>query len=192
MTLKLDPNNARKHNDKNRAMIADSFDRFGPVRPIVVGKDENGDDVVYAGNATYQAAVDAGIPVDIIETDGTKLYAVRAEHLTTEQLREYGLIDNQSALLSSWDTDELRRRLENGEDLSAAWPDSEELSQLLYPDSYIGTGGDGDSDGDDKDTSPQEIPEKYLVIVECDGEDEQLATLDDLEAQGYTCRVIVS
>ncbi len=107
-------------------MIADSLDRFGAVRPIII----DGDNVVHAGNATYAEAEALGIPVEVIESDGSKLYAIRMTNLTPEQFREYGLIDNQSALLATWNTDELRKRLDAGDDLSQVW-NTEDLAGVL-------------------------------------------------------------
>lgn len=124
--LTTDPSNARLHGSRNREMIADSLDRFGAVRPIII----DGDNVVHAGNATYAEAEALGIPVEVIESDGSKLYAIRMTNLTPEQFREYGLIDNQSALLATWNTDELRKRLESGDDLSQVW-ETQELAQLV-------------------------------------------------------------
>lgn len=149
MTLKLDPSNARSHDERNKAMIADSLAEFGAIRPIVIGSD----DVIYAGNATYEEAIEQGKEIEIIETDGSKLYAIRATHLDEQQLRDYGLVDNRSTELSTWDTDELRRRLESdeSESIEALW-EANELSRLLYPDEYLdGEGPHGQSESGESD-----------------------------------------
>lgn len=150
--LRPDPDNARIHNRRNRAMIADSLARFGAVRPIISGPDG----VVYAGNATYQEAQARGLRMVEIPIDGETLYVMRAEHLTPDELREYGLIDNRSAELAEWDTDELRRRLDSGDDLESMW-NVEELADLLEPESPA-----GDPQPDEPEaghTDPDDVPD---------------------------------
>jgi hypothetical protein len=34
------------------------------------------------------------------------------------------------------------------------------------------------------------LPEKYEILVECDGESHQRETFERLQAEGYRCRVI--
>src|SRR5687767_14240022 len=77
--LTPDPANRRHHNPRNISMITDSLNAVGAGRSIVI--DEDG--VVLAGNATIEAAADAGIEhVRIIEASGHELIAVRRRGLT--------------------------------------------------------------------------------------------------------------
>ena len=48
----LDPANARAHSERNLQAIADSLDRFGQQKPIVITPDGT----VVAGNGTLEAA----------------------------------------------------------------------------------------------------------------------------------------
>jgi hypothetical protein len=88
-TLKLDPKNARKHDEKNIRMIAASLKEFGQQRLPVVSKDFT----VIAGNGTIIAAKSLGwtdIQVVVSDLDASKALA-------------YSLADNQIATTSSWD-----------------------------------------------------------------------------------------
>ena len=88
--LGLDPNNARKHDDKNLKAIADSLKQFGQRKPIVLhGK------TVVAGNGTLVAARSLG---------WTHIEAVYVpESWTADQVKAYALADNRSAELAVWD-----------------------------------------------------------------------------------------
>jgi hypothetical protein len=87
--LKLDPKNARKHDEKNIRMIAASLKEFGQQRLPVVRQDFT----IIAGNGTIIAATSLGwqkINVVVSDLDDNKALA-------------YSLADNQIATTSSWD-----------------------------------------------------------------------------------------
>ncbi len=95
-----DPVNARRHNPRNVGMIEDSLHEVGFSRSLVI--DEDG--VILAGNATAEAAGNAGIEkVQVVEADGNTIIAVRRTGLTDEQKRRLALFDNQTAALADWD-----------------------------------------------------------------------------------------
>ena len=98
-SLKLDPDNARKHSDKNIDAIAGSLKRFGQRKPIVV----TGANIVIAGNGTLEAAKKLGwsdISVSYVPADWT-----------FEQARAFALADNRTAELGEWDNDKLAMQL---------------------------------------------------------------------------------
>lgn len=100
--LTPDPANARKHNPRNVGMLVDSLHQVGAARSIVV--DENG--VVLAGNATIEAAAEAGIHrVKTVEADGSEIVAVVRRGLTQEQKTKLALYDNRVAELAEWNPD---------------------------------------------------------------------------------------
>lgn len=103
MRLRLDPRNARKHNDENIALIDKSLQEIGPFRSIAVDRDG----VVRAGNATFQRALELGLKVAVVDADENTLVAVRRPDLFGERAERAGLLDNRSAELSDWDTDVL-------------------------------------------------------------------------------------
>jgi ParB-like chromosome segregation protein Spo0J len=124
--LTPDPQNARRHGERNLAQIESALREVGAGRSIVV--DEAG--VILAGNATVEAAARAGITgVRIVETDGTELIAVRRTGLTDAQKRRLTLFDNRAAELADWDPGVLAA-LAAETDLSHLWTE-DELADLL-------------------------------------------------------------
>jgi DNA modification methylase len=108
--LYLDPNNARKHSEKNLNAIAESLVKFGQRKPLVVHKG-----IVIAGNGTLEAA----------KSLGWKEIAVAyvPEEWTEETAKAYALADNRSAELAEWDDSELAKQIlelnESGWDIEA-------------------------------------------------------------------------
>lgn len=95
-TMKLtelvsDPNNARKHDDKNLEAIKGSLTQFGQRKPIVIGAGN----VVVAGNGTLAAAKALG---------WSEIEVVRVpEDWTPDQAKAFALADNRTAELAEWD-----------------------------------------------------------------------------------------
>ena len=96
--LTLDPNNARKHDDKNLKAIAESLKQFGQRKPIVVWRN-----TVIAGNGTLVAARSLGwIEIDV---------SIIPEHWEIEKVKAYALADNRTAELATWDKEVLSSQL---------------------------------------------------------------------------------
>lgn len=109
--LTPDPKNARKHNPRNVGMLVDALQEVGAARSIVI--DEEG--VVLAGNATIEAAAEAGITkVVTVDADGETLVAVRRTGLTPEQKTRLALYDNRVAELADWDESVLTELRDEG------------------------------------------------------------------------------
>jgi hypothetical protein len=103
------------------ASIVNALHEVGAARSIVVDEDN----VILAGNATIEAAAEAGIErVRIVDADGEEIIAVRRSNLTPEQKTRLALFDNRAAELAEWDADVLRGLAEEV-DLSAFWYDDE-------------------------------------------------------------------
>lgn len=81
--------NAKKHPKKQVEQIADSIRAFGFLVPVVLDKDGE----LIAGHGRHLAA-------QLLELD--KVPAIKAEHLTEEQIRAYRLADNKLNE-SDWD-----------------------------------------------------------------------------------------
>lgn len=96
--LTLDPNNARKHSEKNLRAIAASLEKFGQRKPIVVHRG-----VVIAGNGTVEAAKSLGW------TDIS--IAAVPDEWDADTAKAYALADNRSAELAEWDESELAKQL---------------------------------------------------------------------------------
>jgi DNA modification methylase len=96
--LVSDPNNARKHDEKNLEAIKGSLSQFGQRKPIVVQGQ-----VVIAGNGTLEAARQLGWEeISIVQVP---------EDWTPEQAKAFALADNRSAELAKWDMQILNAQL---------------------------------------------------------------------------------
>ncbi|HQV45039.1 MAG TPA: hypothetical protein PK478_01945 [Nitrospira sp.] len=127
--IRPDPRNANRGTERGRGMLERSMRAYGAGRSVLV--DRNG--VLIAGNKTAEVAAELGLPVRVVETDGTELVAVRRTDLDLSRDRaavELGIADNRVGQVSlEWDTDML---VEIGADidLSQFW-NADELATLM-------------------------------------------------------------
>lgn len=92
--LKLDPDNARDHNEQNIDSIKTSLDEFGQRKCIVVKKS---DMTITAGNGTVTAAKQLGwTHIAALVTDDDEVTAAA-----------YALADNRTGELATWNYDRL-------------------------------------------------------------------------------------
>jgi predicted nicotinamide N-methyase len=125
--LLADPNNRRRHTARNVGLLVDSLQKVGAARSIVI--DENNE--VLAGNATIEAAAEAGITkLKVVEADGQEVIAVRRSGLTPDQKRNLAIYDNRTGELAEWNLEQLLKDVEDGVDLSAFFHD-DELKSLM-------------------------------------------------------------
>ena len=96
--LRADPKNARAHDERNLAAIAESLARFGQQKPIVVAPDGT----VLAGNGTLAAAKHLG---------WTEIAAITTD-LDGADARGYAIADNRTAELAEWDFVRLSEELQ--------------------------------------------------------------------------------
>ena len=120
--------NPRRHGRRNIATITSSLREVGAARSIVI--DEAG--TVLAGNATVQAAAEAGITkLRVVDADGRTIVAVRRIGLTPGAKTRLALYDNRSAeLAEGWDPDILKALSAAGVSLDGLWSEAE-LPELL-------------------------------------------------------------
>lgn len=98
-SLKLDPENARKHSEQQLKALATSLHEFGQQRPAVIGSDN----IVYAGNGMIQAAVALG---------WEKISIIKLPFDDPIKCRAFAIADNRTSDLASWDSEELVKTLE--------------------------------------------------------------------------------
>jgi len=118
--LKADPQNARRHDNRNLEALKQSLLRFGQVKPVVALVDGT----VIAGNGTMAAAQDLG---------WTELAVVT---FTDPKLaRAYAIADNRTAELATWDAqvlaDALRSFEADGVELAAVGFSAEESAAII-------------------------------------------------------------
>ena len=135
--LTPDPKNARAHTPRNLGTIVDSLHEVGAARSIVI--DEDG--VILAGNATVEAAGEAGIEkVRVIDASGDEIIAVRRTGLSPEQKIRLALADNRAAEFATWNPDVLKELAEEGH-LDRMWSENEQellLTQIELADVQLG------------------------------------------------------
>lgn len=178
--LKPDPKNARRHTPRNVGVIVDALQKVGAARSIVIDEDN----VILAGNATVDAAGEAGIErVQVVEADGNTLVAVRRTGLSKKQKAALAIADNRAADLAEWDVDNLTGLAADVElDLSEVGFTPEELESLGV-----------DLGEPEEPPSPGEAmgDEKWMVVVTCRDEADQVAFLEQMQKDGRACRALV-
>lgn len=125
--LTSDPANARKHSQRNIDAIKASLSRFGQVKPIVTHKNAT---TVIAGNGTLEAAKQLG----------WKKIAVVRSGLEGMDATAFGIADNRTAELATWDLEVLDKLTDSlDEDLvqASGFLDGE-LDRLLAKDTERG------------------------------------------------------
>jgi DNA modification methylase len=147
--LKSDHKNARKRTDRSAKLIAESLQRYGAARSIVIDEDNR----ILAGNGTIEGAKAAGIKnIRVIETDGTEIIAVKRTGLSEDEKIGLALADNRTSDLSDWDKDMLQQ-LSAEHDL-APWFDADDLAEILGTAEQLPA--EGLTDADDVPEAPEE------------------------------------
>jgi DNA modification methylase len=95
-TLKMDPDNARVHGERNLQAIRDSLNFFGQMTPLVVRKQTM---TIAAGNGRYQVAKELG---------WTRM-AASIVPMTDAEFAGYAMVDNRSAELATWNLEVVKR-----------------------------------------------------------------------------------
>ena len=129
--IQPDRKNANKGTERGRYMVEASLRETGAGRSILLDKDGR----IIAGNKTFEAASDIGLPVRVVETDGTELVAVKRTDLDldddTGTARKLAYYDNRAAQVGlDWDAEQMLADLGAGLDLSAMFK-QDELDELL-------------------------------------------------------------
>jgi hypothetical protein len=118
-----DENNANKGTDEGAQMIRDSIARYGVGRSILIDKHNR----IIGGNKTTEAAAAVGVgDVVVVETDGTKLVAVKRTDLDIDEAdaRMLAYADNRAGELSlNWDAEQILADLDAGLDLGDLFDD---------------------------------------------------------------------
>ena len=176
--------NANKHTQRGLGLLEDSIQKDGWIGAITVAADGE----TFDGSARLEVGASAGFEdAIIVESDGTKPVIVRRTDIATaddEKARRLGVAANRIAQIDlAWDTDVLTQLAADGMDLSDLFT-GDEFSALAN----MNGEGAGLPDVPDDDG----YREQYGVIVICDGEAEQERVFNELQAKGYSCKVVVT
>jgi hypothetical protein len=133
--VKLDPRNVNRHGERSLGAVEKSVKDLGGGRSIVVDKTGT----IIGGEATYHAAVKAGLRLKPIHTSGDELVVVVRDDLDPDDPRRrlLAIADNRTSQLSDFDHAKLAAELEAiGQESEAALVEAagfnaEELSTLL-------------------------------------------------------------
>ena len=173
--LTPDPKNARRRTPQSSHLIKESLQRYGAARSVVV--DEN--NMLIAGHGTVEAAKELGInKVRVIETDGDELIAVKRTNWSPGQKIGANLADNRTSDLSEWDA-EMLQSLSEEADISP-WFSVDDINELLCKEEELA-----------EDESDQ-MTESFQIMIQCQNEAEQSASLETLLNQGFKCRALNS
>jgi hypothetical protein len=166
-SLEFYPGNPRRGNVK---VIAASLAENQQYAPLVVQASTR---YVLAGNHTLKAAVSLGwdeIDVVLVDVDDQRARKILLSSNRTPELGD-GYDDGELALiLASLD----------GDYDGTGWEvrDIDSLADKL-----------GDENGD---APPDDLPERWGVIVECQTEQQQARLLTELDGQGYAVRALMA
>lgn len=124
-----DDKNFNKGTEYGNALIEKSFQKFGAGRPILLDKNNR----IIAGNkSTEKFGASGGEDVLIVESDGTKLIAVKRTDidLDTPQGRELALADNATAKANIvWDEEIIVEEI--GVEVAEEWGVKDEDGNII-------------------------------------------------------------
>lgn len=174
-----DDKNFNKGNEYGNSLIEKSFRKFGAGRSILIDKNNR----IIAGNKSVENAAAIGLEdVQIIETDGKKLIAVKRTDidLDSPEGREMALADNATAKANIvFDAELVEAEL--GEAVCEEWG----VENATGPNSAAAGNDPFDDDGI---TSKNQ----YGVIVICANEAEQEHIFTRLTGEGFNCKIVVT
>ena len=152
-----DDRNLNAGTERGQQLIEKSLREFGAGRSILLDKNNR----IIAGNKTHKNAELAGLDdVIIVETDGTKLVAVKRTDvdLDTKKGRKMALADNATVKVDlQWDTEQLESVAEDFDIDTEEWGVIPET--IINPDDFFNSLNDGE--GNDKG-------EKIIVEIPVD------------------------
>ena len=147
-SLAHDPKNSRGHGERNLTAIAESLDRFGQQKPIIV----TSKGVVVAGNGTLEAAKSLG---------WKEIAAIKTDIKSGKELTAFGVADNRTAELAHWNYEQLAASIEEFDKTIAVGFTGEEIESIILNNEWAGM----------KDTDlhvekePGEDVEQFRVVV---------------------------
>lgn len=130
--IRLDGRNVRVHDERSKQAIAQSLKELGAGRSILI----DAENVVIGGNGVYQEAQELGLPIKVIESDGSELIAIKRTDLKTNDAKRKALAiaDNRTNDLSFFDDEKVAELLAECEGLTLSsgftGEEIEKLNQL--------------------------------------------------------------
>lgn len=127
--IRLDVRNVRVHDQRNKEAINNSLKELGAGRSILI----DSENVIIGGNGVYQEAEELGLPVKVIESDGSELIAIKRTDLKTDDAKRKALAiaDNRTNDLSGFDDAKVAEMFAELEDFAGAAGFSPEEIEVL-------------------------------------------------------------
>lgn len=163
-TLIPDPNNERRHDEKNLKAIRNSLKQFGQVEPLIVRRQNN---IVIGGNGRLEAMKAIGLTEAVI-------HYVDFDELKSKALR---VALNRTSELASWDEAML------GNTLQELREHDFDLDELGFDISSLD--GPVPTTDDDDDTVSEPIDKPLTLLISCKDEDEQQMLFLELRDRGF-------
>ena len=149
--IKYDPNNFRKHSSRNKRIIRKSLEDFGGGRSVLI----DNDDYLIAGNGVFEESQKLGMPIKVIETDGSELIVVKRKDLSLddEKRKKLALIDNHASDTSEFDFDLVYENftVDDLKEFEFDFAVEDDVSGDIQDDNIDDLEDDPDNDTDDND-----------------------------------------
>jgi hypothetical protein len=184
-----DAANVRKRDGEAERMLEASVRQFGAGRSLVL----DGKDIVRAGNGTLKAAKAAGkTEVLVVEPKPGQIVAVKRSDWSATEATAYAIADNQLATRATWDDDGLASQIEAIQadgfiDFDALGFSGDDLGDILG-----GLQDQDDLSGGQEEEREDVLPEKWMVVIECQSEQQQVELLERFKAENLECRAFIS
>jgi hypothetical protein len=183
--LKPDERNLNRHTQRGQRLVENSQRKRGFGRPGFAANDGT----VLGGNlSVIEVATDIGLgdgEVFIVETDGNIpiVHLRRDLDPDSNEAAQLAAEDNHSALKSiNYDPEMLLAEIERGIEFDGIF-EADEVKEIL---AEIETGETGGA------VEPVDMPSQFLIIIECENEQDQISALESLTAQGFECKALIS
>lgn len=166
--LKEYENNSRTHSEEQITQIVNSIKEFGFTNPILI----DNKNLIIAGHGRLLAAK----KLDIKEVPTIVL-----NNLSEEQKKAYIIADNQLAMNAGWDFEMLKNEImtiTDDIDLNLLGFNEQELANIIDGLELI-----------EPELQEQEYKEVFNVIINCEDENHQEKTYNELQEKGYECQV---
>lgn len=169
--ITANPRNHRRHPQAQRDALAASIREVGFVRSVTVNRTTG--NLVDGHERVWQAlaADEPLIDVEYIEVSEAEEKLILA---TLDKIGELAEVDGDAL-------DALLREIETGDEtLGALLAEMAEEAGMIPPEADESAGG------------PQDYAEKYQILIECDGEADQVALLERFQSEGLKCRSLIA
>lgn len=166
--LKEYENNSRTHSEEQITQIVNSIKEFGFTNPILI----DNKNLIIAGHGRLLAAK---------KLDLKEVPTIVLNNLSEEQKKAYIIADNQLAMNAGWDFEMLKNEImtiADDIDLNLLGFNEQELANIIDGLELI-----------EPELQEQEYKEVFNVIINCEDENHQEKTYNELQEKGYQCQV---